>query len=407
MFSDLLHKKFSLIAYIFFNSLLSGLILIGVCSSFSLMLSEKGVGVSTITNLLLSTIPYSWKFAISPFIKNIIIKHNSKNTIKLISILSQIIIFITFLSLGFFENNNLWIAGLVIFFLIIAVCVHDIARAYIKLVIFNTEDLGIISAVENTGFRIGMFIAGACIIYIANLTNWTMAFVITSCVISFATISTLLMKIENTSNLPETLRENSVKEYIKSCFEFLKEYKIIILIFVIISFKLTDSCISVLKPMFLHYLGISRVGFANITHLAGIFSMIISGIVAGSLLYKLGTKSCIKITFLFQMIASLIFMYFSAYKSELFTITVLVNVSTFIFGFSSVVFRTFIAENSKKDINIYATLLSFGSFIRILSYSFAGVVVDQYSWGTIYFICLLSNIPGYFLYLNLKEQNKT
>lgn len=403
MLSDLLHKKFNLISYIFFNSLLSGLILIGVCSSFSLMLSEKGVGVSSITNLLLTTIPYSWKFAISPFIKNIIIKYNSNNILKLISLLSQIVIFIAFSSLGLFEDKNLWLAGLLIPFLIIAVCVHDIVRAYIKLVIFKTEDLGIISAVENTGFRIGMFIAGACIIYIANLTNWTIAFVITGCVVTFSTISTLFMKIENTSDLPKNLRENSIKEYIKSCFEFLKEYKIIILISVIISFKLTDSCISVLKPMFLRYLGVSRLDFANITHLGGIFSMIISGIVAGSLLYKIGMKSCIRITFLFQMIASLIFMYFSAFKSDILAITILVNVATFIFGFSSVVFRTFVAENSRRDVNIYATLLSFGSLIRILSYSFAGAIVDQYSWGTIYFICLLSNIPGYFLYLNLRK----
>ena len=403
MFSKLVHKKFSLISYIFFNSLLSGLILIGICSSFSLMLSEKGVGVSSITSLLLSTIPYSWKFVISPFVKNIIKKYSSKNIIKFISIVAQIIIFVLFSSLGFFGNKNLWIAGLLIPILVIAVCVQDIVRAYIKLVIFKTENLGIISAIENTGFRIGMFISGACIIYIANITSWALSFVIIGFIVIFAMISTLCMKVEDIPSSQKNLKENSFKEYIKGYCEFLKGYKITILVLVIISFKLTDSCISVLKPIFFHYLGISRLDFANITHLVGIFSMITSGIVAGSLLYKIGMKNCIKITFILQMIASLIFMYFSAFKSNLLTITILVNISTFIFGFSGVVFRTFAAENSKKDINIYATLLSFGSLIRILSYSFAGVVVEQYSWGTIYFICLLSNIPGYFLYLNLRK----
>ena len=403
MFSKLVHKKFSLISYIFFNSLLSGLILIGICSSFSLMLSEKGVGVSSITSLLLSTIPYSWKFVISPFVKDIITKYSSKNIIKFISIVAQIIIFVLFSSLGFFGNKNLWIAGLLIPILVIAVCVQDIVRAYIKLVIFKTENLGIISAIENTGFRIGMFISGACIIYIANITSWALSFVIIGFIVIFAMISTLCMKVEDIPSSQKNLKENSFKEYIKGYCEFLKGYKITILVLVIISFKLTDSCISVLKPIFFHYLGISRLDFANITHLVGIFSMITSGIVAGSLLYKIGMKNCIKITFILQMIASLIFMYFSAFKSNLLTITILVNISTFIFGFSGVVFRTFAAENSKKDINIYATLLSFGSLIRILSYSFAGVVVEQYSWGTIYFICLLSNIPGYFLYLNLRK----
>lgn len=404
----LFHEKFALISFAFFSSLLSGLVLIGVCSSFSLMLSERGVNVSTITNILIATIPYSWKFAISPFIKNIIVKYrNSKwDAIKIISYISQFVLFSGFSCLGLFEKSgSLFLAGIIILLIVFAVSIHDIIRAHIKLTLFESKDFGFISAVENTGFRLGMFIAGACIIYIANSNGWFFAFIIVGLSVIFATISTFLMKKEESNSL--IFYENqigSLKEYAIICINFFKKYGIFVLILVIFSFKLTDSCISVLKPMFMHYLGISRLAFANISHLLGLFSMIISGIFAGMILYKIGIEKCIKLTFLMQMIASLIFMYFSAFKSDLFSITILVNVSTFVFGFSSVIFRTFVAQESRRDINMYTILLSIGSLIRIGSYTFAGAIVDNYSWGTIYFLCLISNIPGYFLYSKLRKK---
>lgn len=410
MFFKKFHNNFSLISYIFFNSLLSGLVLIGVCSSFALMLSENGVGVSTITNILLATMPYSWKFIFSPFVKNIINRNLGNNTVlKSISIFVQIVIFACFASLGFFASStNFWLAGLIIFVLVIATCVHDIIRGYLKLTIFSNKELGVVSAIENTGFRIGILISGAGIVYISNLINWFAAFLLTGLIVIFVTISTLFMNTHSISRMaPQSLQTKSIKEYLKDCFKFLKEYNVIILLLVIISFKITDSCASILKPMLFTYLGVSKLNFANITHLIGTFSMIISGIVAGSLLYKIGLKNCVRITFASQMLTALIFMYLYAFKPNLIILTLLINVSTFVFGFSSVVFRTFASQNSQRDVNIYVTLLSLGSLIRIISYSFAGGIVDNYSWTVLYFLCLVSNIPGYFLYLKLNKRKSS
>ena len=46
-----LNKNFAILPYIFFSSLLSGLVLVGIGSSFSLMLSENGIDVSSITHI--------------------------------------------------------------------------------------------------------------------------------------------------------------------------------------------------------------------------------------------------------------------------------------------------------------------------------------------------------------------
>lgn len=407
---DAIRDKFAIISFVFFSSLLSGLVLIGICSSFSLMLSERGVNVSTITHILFATIPYSWKFAISPFIKNIILKyrHLKFDIVKVLAYSSQFVLFIGFSSLGTFENRgSLNLSALIILLVVLAVSIQDIIRAHIKLTLFDIKDLGFVSAIENTGFRLGMFISGACIIYIANSMGWFASFLIASSIVLFSTCSTFFIKRQNLRCTAEANGlTSSLRGYIKVCGEFFRKYGIVTLLLVIISFKMTDSCINILKPMFMHFLGISRLAFANMTHFYGLISMIASGIVAGILLSRIGINLCINATLSTQMIASLIFMYLSTYKADTITITILVNVVTFFLGFSGVVFRTLVAQEAKKDVNIYAMLLSIGSLVRICSYSFSGIVVDNYSWGTMYFLCLLSNIPGYFLYSKLKKGNK-
>lgn len=394
----------AVMSFIFFNSFIGGLVAIGIGSSFSLMLSERGVDVSIITNILLATLPYSWKFIISPFVKNLILKYNA---VKSISYISQFLVFIGFSSLGFFEKSgSLLLVSMIILLTVIFVSVHDIIRAHIKLVLFDAKDFGLVSAVENTGFRLGMFVSGACIVYIANAISWSAAFMTVGLCVFFATASTAHMKIgkQRISTQQNTIVSNPLKNYLSDCFTFLKKYNLQILAFVILSFKMTDSCINVLKPMFMRHIGVSRIAFANISHLFGTISITISGIIAGIAISKIGITKCVKLTFLAQMLVSLMFVYLATFKVDIVTVAVCVNFAIFFFGFLNVVFRTFAAQEAKRDVNMYTSLLSIGSLVRIVLYTFAGTIVDYYSWQAVYLFCFFSNIPGYFLYSKLRKR---
>ena len=397
----ILNRNFAIISYMFFSSLLSGLVLVGIGSSFSLMLSENGVDVSSIAHILLATIPYSWKFAISPFIKNLIqrYKGSKSNVIKITAYITQVLIFFGFSSLGFWhEPKNLMLSAFIIFFIVLAVSIHDILRAHMKLVFFQTKDFGFISAVENTGFRLGMFISGACIVYIANSVGWRVAFIIPAFAVWLSTIATFFAKFEQKDELLyKDEQVNFLKNYLKVGCHFFKTYGLIVLLCIIISFKVTDSTINGLKPMFLHFLGVNRIAFANMVHVYGLLTMTIAGIIAGIALGKFNLISCIKFTLCAQAIVSAIFMGLVTYHDNTLIITFLVNIATFVFGFSGVIFRTFIAHISRRDVNIYTIFLSLGSLIRICTYSFAGFVVEHYSWNILFALCLISNIPGYLL----------
>jgi PAT family beta-lactamase induction signal transducer AmpG len=407
MLKKLFRDKFAITFFVFSSSLLSGLVFVGICSSFSFMLSEMGVSVKTITHILLATIPYGWKFAISPFVKNILVKFEKSrfNVAKIIALLSQLGTFLGFASLGFFKNSqSLTMSSFVILITIFSVSVHDIIRGHLKLVMFDSSDLGLISAIENTGFRVGMFVAGVGLIYLANALGWELAFLISSSCILLSMFSVNFIKIQTKQCCEVSDETKNLKEYFSFCLKILKRYAVFVLLIVCISLKFTDSCINVLKPAFMLHLGISKLEFANIAHLGGLFTTIISGIIAGMMTYKIEISRCIRLTFILQIITSIAFLYLSSFKANLLIITVLVNIATFTFGFSNVIFRTFCAEESKKDINTYTILLSIGSIIRISSYSIAGWIVEHYSWHLIYLLCIISNIPGIFLYSKLHNR---
>jgi hypothetical protein len=341
--------------------------------------------------------PYAWKFAISPFIKNAIIRYSDKfDIIKYIAYLSQVIVLIFFSILGWLTEfcPLIWL-GAVIFLIVTAATVHDVVIAHIKICLFQGNALWRITSVENAGFRIGMFLSGACILYIAELIGWATAYFIVGFVSFAVIISTFCMP--NLQNITDTNYKTitySVSNYLTVCAEFFKKHGILLMIFLFIAFKFSDSCINCLKGMFLHSLGIEKFVFANIAHLIGTISMIISGILAAYILTKIGSKKCVMLSFAMHMVASLEFIYLALYRVDIVNMTIIINIETFIFGFSNVVFRAFMAEQSAGNVNVYTMLLSVGSGLRILSYGIGGILADNFLWITAYIVCLVSNIPG-------------
>lgn len=410
MLLNFLKERFNILFFIFTSGLLSGIVLIGINSSFSLMLSERGVKITTISTILVATIPYAWKFVISPFVKNIIVKFSDAkfDIVKTIAYISQFLILLSFSTLGLFnQSGSLILAGVCIFLITVAISIHDIISAHVKLTEFESRDLGMVSSISNTGFRIGMLISGACMLYLAESFGWKFAFFLVSLVAFIVTISTLFIpRIRQNEDAIKKESFVSLKKYVLITVDFFKKYGVFLLIITLISFKFSDNCISLLKPLFLRTIGVSKITFANISQIPGVFTMIFGGIIAGIATYKIGTKTCIKLSFYLQAFASSFFLFLSYFDANLAIIASLVNASSLIFGFTNVIFRTFIAEESKKDVNIYMILMSIGSLLRIASYYIGGFIVDTYSWHLVYVICIISNIPGIYLYTRLSIKNR-
>jgi PAT family beta-lactamase induction signal transducer AmpG len=384
--------------FLFWGAILSGIVLLGTSQTLSFMLSERGASVAEISCIVMATIPYSWKFLLSPFLKHMILQHKDRTRIiKRLAFASQLLVLVGLASMGFYESGGslvlLWITVLIT---VVSISVHDIVRAYVKLRVCNKEDLGIVTSIENAGFRIGMLMAGACLLYTANAIGWRLSYIAIAVSVLVMLLTTFFSAGLTFVDSDDAIQAErlSIARFVKACVGFFKTKGVFLLASIIVSFKFADSCINSLKGVFLHSIGISRLLFANISHIAGVFTMIAGGSFAGVMLSRIGSKRCIQLTFILQCLASAIFMFLSCSKVEIFPLTLLINISTFVFGFSNVVFRTFVAEQSDGDVNIDSILLSIGSALRILACSLGGLIIEGSSWMAMYTICLISNLPG-------------
>jgi PAT family beta-lactamase induction signal transducer AmpG len=375
------------------------------------MLSEHNIKVSEITLILAATFPYSWKFALSPAIKNFILKfQDSKfNIIKIISLVLQIFIVICFSSIGYLVNAGyIFIVGLLVFILSISIALYDTVYSHVNLVSFRTEELGAATSVISAGFRLGIFISGGVMLYVAEAIGWEKSFLATGIFIALCLIATAFIpRISNGQQptIPDKLF--SLKDYVLTFKEFFKKHNIIIFTLLLLSLKFADGCISTMKPIFLQTHGISKIIFANITHILGMFVTIISGFLAGYWIGKMGITKCLRHALIMQLCATIPFILLPFKMPGTIILAIIINLATFTFGFTNVVYRTFAAQESNRDVNRFALILSIGSLIRIFSAYIGGVVVDHYSWATMFVICLIANIPGLFIYAKTIKNNNT
>jgi PAT family beta-lactamase induction signal transducer AmpG len=366
------------------------------------MLSEKKLPPFEITLILLGTFPYSWKFALSPIIKNLIIKfENAKfDVVKILSFALQLIMVGCFASLGYLVKGGYTvIVALFVFILTMSIASYDIVYGHVELVTFKKEELGPVTSIISTGFRLGIFISGAVLLYVAEYIGWERAFFAAGIFIAVCSIPTIL--IPRIKHVPiEVVREKLFHwdDYIQTFRLFFAKHSFICFVLLMISLKFADSCISTLKPIFLQTQGISRVIFANITHILGLFVTIISGFVAGYCISKVGTVKSMKYALILQCLATGLFVFLPFGLPPIPILALIVNISTFSFGFTNVVYRTYAAEESDCDVNRYVLLLSIGSLVRIGSISVGGFVADYTSWLVLFLLCFFINIPGFFLY---------
>jgi PAT family beta-lactamase induction signal transducer AmpG len=302
--------------------------------------------------------------------------------------------------LGLFANNgSMWLAWIIIFIITIFISPIDIACAHIKLVAFKDGALGLTTSIENIGFRIGLFISGALILYVASIVGWAISFMITCAIpVILSIVSTISIRSIESKGSVELTPTSSVKDVAMFFINFLKKHSTLIVAAVMVSFKFSDSCINSLKSVFLCSIGIDKVTFASISYLIGIAATIIGSSIAGIMYAKVGIAKCIKLSLALQCAASFIFIFLASFKVSVVCVAALINISTLIFGFSCITLRTYLAEEARRDANVYISFMSIGSLLRTVSCSVGGAIANAFSWKIAFALCAASIIPGFYIY---------
>ena len=389
-------KIFDQLFFIFCGGTIGGVVFLGITSSFSLMLYEKKFKLEYISLIMLATLAYSWKFLLSPYVKKIIQNYSIKKFI----VLMQILILILFSTLGIFSiYKGIILACVNVLLLAIVTASHDIICSYIKINNFEKKDLGLVVAVSNTGFRIGILLSTGILLYLADKIGWEYSFLYCIFPIIFLSIiSVLLLNIKNVEAKEEKKENKSpIKNLIQSVIMFCKNYPVILILLIAFCFKVSDSTVNATKVMLLSHLNFSKVMISNILHIPGVFCLIIGGFIAGIASYKYNVNNCLKYSLLLQILVCFLFFYMCSTNNSIIEKAIILNISSLIFGFSNVIYRTFMDTISRHDININTVLASIGPLFRTILQSASMLILKIIDWNMFYLVCAMATLPGIYI----------
>ena len=311
---------------VFFMGIVSGIPLYLTLSTLAIWLTRENTDISTIGLFSLTQVPWTIKFVWAPFIDNLKVPFLSDKLGRRKSwlIIIQLCLSISVIFLGINDPkghidlnilgknlsfNQLYLTAFFALLVSFFSASQDIVIDAYRIEILNESEQGAGAAMTQAGYRIGGIISGAGALYLREYVSWELVFVCLGIIILFFLIYSFF--------LPNINYEKTKKFNLKDYFEPLQEFifrvnlkKIILILFLIFSFKLCDSVAGVMANPFYVKIGFSNIEIANASKILGIIATIIGVFVGGVCVKYYGIINSLIISGFLQMISNLLFFFY-------------------------------------------------------------------------------------------------
>lgn len=395
----------------------SGLPFLLTLSTLSYWLTEAGISKTAIGLFMLISLPYSLKFLWAPLMDYFSIPILSKiwGQRRSWAFVMQIGLFISLIFLG--QTNPAESLQRTAFF---AFCVsffaasQDIIIDAYRIEIIAEKNRGIAAALESIGFRFGMLASGAGALYLADVFDWSTAYMVMAAFVVIGMITVLIMpEPEHPTIINLHFPSTSLSKTMSTIFwrplqQFKTQKGFATLLLFIFCFKMADTVLNAMSAPFLCDLGYSKIEFAQISKIFGISLMVIGGLFGGFAIKRLGAIQSIVLCAVLQGSSCLMFVIQSLVGYNLMVLTIIVGFESFCSGLTSAVFIAYLSGFccQPHTATHFTLLYSFGSLSRVITSALAGWIADHWGWAILFFVSSLMTFPCLFLIGRLHQSPK-
>ncbi len=392
--------------------ILSGIPFYIILSTLSFYLSEHHYNPFQIGMFAVITLPYSLKFIWSPLLDTLITKKRDIrfHTFIHLGFVLSILTGICHIGIGLIEplHSFFWMAilGLLVSFF---ASLQDLFIDALRLEYFHKKQQTSYIVMQTVGFRIGLLLGSAGVIYAAAYLGWSYAFMCFGTLhilMSLVFISFNFKDIEShseTDHIPsQLLHKHTISLFVKSSMNRNFLYIILFVLF----FKMGDICVqSMTTPLLFEY-GYTKIAFANITKTYGIPMMIMGSLLLPILLKKISFWKLIYVVLFAQTLSTLSLLFFVSFENSKFIHLVIMGVISLISGLTSATFITITSELSRPpfkttQFNIFSTASALG---RVLISAFSGFIAFNFSWS--YLFALMTILSLLFIIVLIFNKKK-
>lgn len=369
---------------------------------WNMWLATQGFSSTTVGLLAWITVPYALKVFLSPFVDTVTFG-------KLTKLVGQRKSWVILMEIGF-SSCLLLLSSippkehiLAISFLGVMACfcaaLKDIVLEAYRIEIMPKQFQSAGAGANAFGFRLGIWISGCFIVLLACYTTWSFAFGVLS-ICSLSGLITVLMAPKKQFLSLGRISWSAYRYLLEdNLFFFKKNYAIYWVLALIFSYKMCNIFAKSMNSFFLLSIGHSPIQIATVEKGAGVAAVMLGTFLGGFLTQKTGVQRSIKIWTMLQCLVAMSFIAYSFLGKNIYLLVFNVILSESIHGAGGAInisYQSSLCTPGRASIQ-YAMLSSLGTFGRILSTSFAGVMADHLSWPLFFFFSLLVCVPTFFI----------
>ena len=391
------------VAVIFLMGFSCGIPLLLTASTLNIWLSQRGVQYSEIGYMALTALPYTLKFLWAPFVDHLKLPFLTRwlGRRRAWLFLSQVILIISIFCLGIVEpEKKLGTTALLAFIVAFASATQDIVTLAYQTERLRSFQYGAGEAAGIFGYRLGLLLAGAGALYLAEFISWNLVYVIMAMAINIGIVTTLLCEephplIKKTERRKAHLLSWLYEAVICPFTNYMEQKSWLLLLLVMFFYKLGDNMIGNMQNLFYLDLGFSKTDIANASKIFGMWASILGGFAGGVLVVRHGM---IKSLFYMAAIHGLgmfgyLILFYAGYNLPLLYATVAVEDITGGMRVTALFAYQMTLCSPAYAATQFALFTSIVHLGRVLCAAPSGWIIEQIGWGHFFALSILSNIP--------------
>jgi PAT family beta-lactamase induction signal transducer AmpG len=394
---------------------ISGLSLLLSGNTINFWLASVGINTKIIGFFSCIALPYALKYLIAIFIEHRSLIYLSKKVghHKSWLVLSQLIIslILVFMS-NLIPENNLALIAASGFFISLFSVITDVILNANRIKILDSYQQPVGTAMYNLGYRLGMLLSGAGVIYASVSLSWQVIYsLLASLYIALALILSLIYK-EPKHKEPESIINNRSIWYnifIKPFEHFMSINNFIWIAIFILLYRLSDNMLAIMLNPFLIHLKFSAEEIATISKFFGTLMVIVGSLISAPLINKLKIRNSLISFSLFHILGHCLFIFLNFTGKNIQLLYFITGYEALTGGMVMTAYIYFISGLCKgKHVATQYALLSSGiGLSRVIFPMSSGLIVSDYGWFMFFLsIILLSMIAIIFTILMPKQLYK-
>ena len=407
------------ILWVFLLGIASGFPRLLVGSTLTARLTDSGINTRAIGVFALVSLPYVYKFLVAPCVDAVhfpFVKTHLNHR-KVWGMLSQFLLALSLLGMGLCDPAaNIVLLGIVALLTASFSALQDIIIDAIRIEIAKKEDQGPAAASLVTGYRVGMLLSGAGVLFLTSLLSWQEIYIISATIITLFMLVT--MWIRRLAGYEEAVANNEMasksqtdmraaepfswrvwakKAFIEPFTEFIGRKGAIIILLFIATFKLGEALAGYYAmPFYKSALHFTWQEIAAISKVFGFVATIIGAFIGGIVVKRMSLAKALLLCGSLQLASNFCYIWLSYAGHDNLILTLSITIENVTGGMNTTAFITFLSRqvNVKYTATQYALLSSLSALGQSVLAAPCGALIEHIGWNNFFIFTVFCGLPA-------------